>query len=105
MAYTPYVSGSDTSEAAAEAKLPTAETDAARVLDLIRARGSHGATDDEVEATLGMLHQNASARRRGLFLQGHVVDSGARRMTRSGRKATVWVARAFERHGREEGAE
>ena len=97
MSYVPYVPGSDTSEAAAEAKLPTVETDAARVLDLIRSLGERGETGDEVEATLGMLHQNASARRRGLFLQGHAVDSGARRMTRSGRKATVWIARAFER--------
>jgi hypothetical protein len=92
--YTPYVPESDTSRAAAEAKAPTAETDAARVLDFIRSRGAHGATDDEAETALGMLHQNASARRRGLFLRGLVVDSGARRNTRSGRKATVWTAKA-----------
>lgn len=36
-------------------------------------------------------HQTASARVRGLVLRGRVKDSGKRRDTRSGRKATVWI--------------
>ena len=91
--YTPHVPGSATSEAAARAKVPTEGTDKARVLNFIATCADHGATDDEVEECLGMLHQNASARRRGLCLAGLVVDSGKTRKTRSNRSATVWIAR------------
>ncbi len=89
----PYVTGSDTSRAAAE----SIEPDLGRLLHLvltqIRACGSNGATDDELEVTLGLPHQTVSARRRDLVLRDYVVDSGYRRTTRSGRGATVWVAR------------
>jgi hypothetical protein len=91
--YTPYMPGSATSEAAAKAKAPTAVTDEQRVLTVIAVSAFDGATDDEIERTLGMLHQNASARRRGLVLKGLVVDSGRTRKTRSGRSATVWIAK------------
>lgn len=91
--YVPSVAGSSTSEAAARAKAPTAESDESRVLAYIVARGARGATDDEIEEALEMRHQNASARRRGLVLARKVVDSGRARDTRSGRAATVWVAR------------
>lgn len=90
--YTPHVPGSATSEAAAKAKAPTANSDEGRVMALIRTTVD-GATDDECEQALGMLHQNASARRRGLVLKGLVVDSGRTRKTRSGRSATVWIVR------------
>jgi hypothetical protein len=61
------------------------------VLDFIRSRGARGATDDEIEVVLGMRHQTASARRRGLVLKLYVSDSGAKRPTRSGSSAIVWV--------------
>lgn len=89
--FVPHVRGSDTSKAAAESKSESAHTDETRVLLFIRDQGEWGATDDEIENRLGMLHQNASARRRGLVLKSAVKDSGKRRPTRSGRAATVWV--------------
>ncbi len=91
--YTPHVPGSATSEAAAKAKRPTALTDKRLVLDHIRSCGENGSTDDEIEYHLSMLHQNASARRRGLCIEGLVVDSGKTRKTRSNRSAVVWIAR------------
>jgi hypothetical protein len=87
----PFVVGSDTSQQAAKDKLPTAMSDEARVLAFIDKCGGHGATDDEIEVALQMLHQNASARRYALASKGLVVDSGVRRRTRSNRRAVVWV--------------
>lgn len=49
-----------------------------------------GATDDEVEQSLHRSHQTCSAARNSLMKDGLVVDSGRRRMTRSGQPATVW---------------
>jgi hypothetical protein len=88
----PSVRGSGTSEAAAERKLPTKDSDEGRVLAFIVASGVRGATNDEIEVALGMLHQNASARTRTLVLKGRVRNSGVTRQTRSRRQASVWVA-------------
>lgn len=87
----PYVSGSDTSQAAAEsitADLPRLE---ALVYKLIATSGLQGRTDDELEAATQLAHQTISARRRSLVLKGRVCDSGQRRQTRSGRRATIWI--------------
>lgn len=90
----PFVTGSDTSEAAAHSKIGSAGSDQARVYQFVRDRGPMGATDAEVETALVMLHQNASARRNALVRQGVLCDSGLRRKTPSGRLATVWVVGA-----------
>lgn len=86
----PYVAGSETSQAAAES------VDGAKlrgiVLACLRTWAAKGMTCDEVEASLGMRHQTASARIRELALSGAIVDSGTRRKTRSGRSAVVWLA-------------
>lgn len=50
-----------------------------------------GATCDEVEADIGMIHQSASARIRGLVQVGMLRPSGTQRKTRRGRRAIVWV--------------
>jgi hypothetical protein len=63
------------------------------ILDEMRRAGSHGVTCDELEVTLGLRHQTASARLRELALGGRVVDSEHRRQTRSGRAAIVWWQR------------
>lgn len=66
----------------------------ARVLDYIERQGVLGATDDEIEVSLTMRHQTASARRRELVKAGKVVADTygmGRRETRSGATATVWV--------------
>lgn len=84
-------SNETTSKAAAESLAEHADTQREKVLSAIEGAGKKGMTDDEVEQALGMRHQTASARRRGLVIDGLVVDSGRTRKTRSGRAATVWV--------------
>lgn len=59
-----------------------------RVLAFVRE--TNGATVDEAEVKLGLLHQTVSARMRELYQAGLVTDKGRRRMTRSGRNAIVW---------------
>lgn len=63
------------------------------VMNAVKGRGKHGATCDELEVLFHLRHQTASARLRELFLMNRVKDSGERRLTRSQRKAIVWVAR------------
>jgi hypothetical protein len=64
----------------------------ADVLAAIRRRGAYGATDDELEVTLGRTHQSVSAARNTLVRKGQVIDSGRRRKTRSKNAAIVWLA-------------
>lgn len=89
-----FVAGSDTSKAAAESMREAASSIRAHVLAhiVIVQRATGGVTCDEVEESLGLRHQTASARIRELAMQKRIVDSGARRETRSGRLATVWRA-------------
>ena len=87
----PHVRGSDTSIAAALSQLDSARTKEAAVWRLIR-DAPDGLTDDDAEHLTGWRHQTVSARRRGLVLRKLVTDSGRRRLTSSGRQATVWVA-------------
>lgn len=88
----PYARGSDTSKQAAESVKPCTGTLRARVLGFIADRGEYGMICDELEALSGLMHQTASARVNELMKLGAIRDSGRRRKTRSGRKATVWVA-------------
>ena len=53
------------------------------------------ATCDEVEVALGLRHQTCSARFTELKTGRHIVNSGLRRETRSGRRAEVYVVRAY----------
>ena len=87
-----FVPSSETSKDAAKSIEEKAPTLRQQVHKLLKARGLFGATDAEIEASLGMRHQTASARRRELVLKGLAKDSGAKRLTESGRKATVWIA-------------
>lgn len=87
----PHVAGSATSAAAAASQQPTLGTKQAKVYQLLKGQ-STGLTDDDLEGLTGWRHQTVSARRRELVLAGLVVDSGQRRITSSGRQATVWVA-------------
>jgi len=79
-----------TSHEAAHSMEPIIKDVRKRIASFIAERPT-GATDDEIEAALGLKHQTASAARRGLVIAGLVRDSGQVRNTRSGRKATVWV--------------
>lgn len=86
----PHERASDTSFEAAVA-MPESKAQVVReqVFRFVRDQG--GATSDEVEAALDLRHQTASARLRELVLMERLCDSGARRRTRSGRRATVWT--------------
>lgn len=93
----PFARYSDTSRAAAGSMKSSAQTIRARILELIQGNGDLGSTCDEIECYLELTHQTASARVWELKgnpagQEARIRDSGARRATRSGRKATVWVA-------------
>jgi len=91
----PSVRGSETSEAAAREIEPDTGKLRGAVLGFLRGRGAAGATDEEVQAGLGMGGSTERPRRRELEKAGLVIASGAVRKTGSGRTATVWVAREF----------
>jgi len=87
----------ETSHDAAESMKASAPNVRQRIMSVIRECGLHGATDDEIEQITGLRHQTASAARRSLSKAGHVVDSGEKRNTSSGRKAIVWIANPYAR--------
>lgn len=89
----PYARGSDTSEAAASSVTELTGKWRTMVYELIAKRKDYGATCDECEVELARRHQNISARIWELRHQGFIVDSERRRLTRSGRRAVVWVAK------------
>lgn len=89
----PHQSHSDTSREAAEAIEPDAESLRGVVLAYIRRRGREGATDDEIQVALDMNPSTQRPRRVELWEAGLVERTSATRPTRSGRRATVWVAR------------
>src|ERR1700741_2555823 len=59
-----------------------------QILAHIKANG--GKTCCEIEKDLDLLHQSASSTITKLRNAGHLVDTGARRPTNTGRKAIVW---------------
>ena len=59
--------------------------------EFIAAGGRDGATRDEIETALGMLHQTLNPRLRELEQANCIEDSGAVRKTKSGMDAVVWV--------------
>lgn len=61
------------------------------IFAVIAGRGDYGATCDEIEVVLELRHQTASARCTELTLSKHIVDSGRRRLTRSRRRARVYI--------------
>ena len=87
----PFVRGSDTSEAAAASVEGDLTRREAQVLEVFKAAGAAWCTTDEVEARLGLTHQSVSARVSTLAKVGRLVKSEARRKTRSGRAAAVYV--------------
>jgi len=62
-----------------------------RVYDFIRERGQEGATDEEMQVALDMGPSTQRPRRVELVRGGFVIDSGRTRLTKSGRKAVVWI--------------
>lgn len=88
----PYQRHSDTSMAAAVGIEPNAMTLLRDVLLALRSWRQEGATDQEIQDALSMDPSTERPRRVELVKRGLVKDSGRTRLTRSGRKATVWVA-------------
>jgi predicted ArsR family transcriptional regulator len=85
-----FVAGSDTSEDAADS---ISDDVLGRMRRLIYREVVHspaGRTCDEIEATLDLRHQTASARLRELELTGWVEPTPEKRRTRSGRMAHVY---------------
>lgn len=62
-----------------------------KVYDLIRLAGWDGKTTDEVEAELNLSHQSGSARVNELQGMKLIERRGARRKTRQGRQAFIYV--------------
>lgn len=88
----PFVRGSETSEEAADSVRPLVGQMKIQVYEFIASRGPDGATCDETEEALEMRHQTCSARFRDLRLENRIVQAGKKRLTRSGRKAEVYIA-------------
>ncbi len=86
--------GTDTSFAAAQSKVSSAEIDRERVFNYVVSRGEQGATCDEAEVALGMSHQSCSPRFNELA-KNNLEVTELRRPTRSGRKARVYKVRAL----------
>lgn len=91
-------SAPDTSREAAYSMASSFSRVAEDVRRYIASRGPSGATADEIEQALELRHQTASARvwelagkNRKDMRPAAIVESGERRMTRSGRPAAVWV--------------
>ena len=86
---------------AAHASTPAAERrkQRARVLAFIASQGQSGATSDEAELALSLPHQACSARFTELKKDALIVPAG-QRVTRSGRKARVWMDRNVAEHAR-----
>ena len=80
-----------TSVAAGRAIAPAAATLRARVFQYLMQREAKGATLDEMEEALQMPGNTLRPRRKELETMGIVIDSGAKRPTRTGKQAIVWV--------------
>ncbi len=93
-----YRTGHDTQAAAALSVREHAGGMREKVWQFIAARGSEGATNEEIANGLGMKIQTVCGRvneLQGISEKGlprRIVDSGARRKTSSGCSAKVWVA-------------
>ena len=88
----PFQRTSETSREAAIHTMPQANTLRRRVLDYLHQRGPQGATDDEIQRDLEMNPSTQRPRRVELERGGWCQRIDAKRRTRSGRLAYVYVA-------------
>lgn len=91
----PRPAASPTSRAAAASIAHAVGTIRARILEFLAGRGSHGATAEEVAASLELRIQTATARLCELVEDGKAHDSGRTRPTSSGRAARVLIIRTL----------
>lgn len=87
---------SRTSRVAAQHAKRRAPGDRVRVLAFLRRRGNIGATDEEMQLLLELNPSTQRPRRINLVDADLVFDSGWTRRVKSGREATVWLAREGE---------
>jgi hypothetical protein len=93
---TPPSNGTMTSGMAADQIQPVSGRLRQIVYEFIVSRGEHGSTADEAELELGMRTPTCTARINELCRKlGLIVDSGRKRMTRSNRKAVVYIDAAL----------
>jgi hypothetical protein len=88
--WVPYVRGSDTSKAAADAMAPHTTPLQQVVRDYLREHGP--STDEEMQAGIPMGANTQRPRRVELVGKGYVVDSGKTRTGTSGKQAVIWKA-------------
>lgn len=91
----PHVRGSDTSLEAALDIEPHAVSLRERIYTLIHNTARGGLTCDEAEVLSRGRHQTVSARVRELVNANRILDTGARRKTRSGCQARVYIASRY----------
>lgn len=94
----------ETSLVAADRIADHAGTLRAAVLAMLRERGDHGATDQEIQSALHLSSETEIPRRWELVNAGEVAASGRNRRTRSNRPAMVWVLSEFAPEPGEGGA-
>lgn len=85
---------SKTSHDAAKKILPKTGTMRRKIYELVEKH--YGLADFEIEKMLDMKHQTVSAGRRGLVIDGFLVDSGETRANESGNECTVWIIKPKE---------
>jgi len=84
--------GNEFSVAAHESIKGNKARDQAKIWNHVESLGESGATCDEIEVSLGMSHQTASARVSEMKRSGRLKLNGEKRSTRTGRNAGVYVA-------------
>lgn len=89
----PYQAHSTTSFKAAALIEPTAASLRGQVLAFMRQAGTQGATDEEIQVAMEMNPSTQRPRRIELLGMGLIANSGETRLTRSGRRAVVWIAK------------
>ena len=81
-----------TSRFAAKLAKTFAATQQERVFQFIEQAGERGATDQEIETSLGIAGNSVRPRRRKLVELGRVKDSGNLRLTSSSSPAVAWIS-------------
>lgn len=79
-----------TSIMAAEKALPRTGTKRRLVYDFIERCGLRGATDDEIQATLGIDGNTVRPTRGSLVDDGYIIDTGTTRKNKHGNECIVW---------------
>ena len=92
----PYQQHSETSREAAVAIAPDMGTLRGKVYAYIQQCGDDGATDEEIQSALEMNPSTERPRRIELCAMRLVRDSGRSQLTRSGRRAVVWIEERSE---------